>query len=165
MKYIGAAVVPVFLTFLSVSVSLKMKKRARVLEATYYMLSEIKLSLAYSCLPTDELVSQLSRKDCYAQTFICECKTKLDNGSDFPDAWSESVLHANIFRPDEKQKLLQLGGYLGTSDLERQVSVIDMYLISFDEYRKEAQTKSKKYADTIIYVGVFCALGLFVMMI
>ncbi|MGN1193955.1 MAG: stage III sporulation protein AB [Acutalibacteraceae bacterium] len=165
MKYLCAAVISAFLSLVSVVISLKIRKRAEVLEATYLLLNEIKLTLEYSCLPMYELICLLGEKNSYSQTFMPECKKQIDGGMDFPDAWETSVNNACILHNEEKQKLLQLGTFLGTSDLKSQISVIDMYIISFDEYRKEARLKSKKYADTCIYVGVFCALGLFVMMI
>ena len=147
------------------AVSLKMRKRAEVLESTYFMLNEIKLTFSYSCLPIYEMIGVLSGKDRYAVTFIPDCKKNIDSGMDFPSAWEAAVKREDILSCEEKQKLLQLGSFLGTSDLESQISVIRLYLISFDEYRKEARLKSNKYADTCIYVGVFCAIGLFVMLI
>lgn len=147
------------------SVSRRIRKRAENAEAIYLLLNEIKLTLEYTCLPMDELITVLSSKQSYSDTFIPGCRKYIDSGMDFPEAWETAVNRADILCKEEKQKLLQLGSFLGTSDLKSQISVIDMYIISFDEYRKEARLKSKKYADTCIYVGVFCALGLFVMLI
>lgn len=136
-----------------------------MLEKIYLLLHEMKLLLEYSCLPMYELICGLSAKRCYADTFIMTCKKMLDEGKEFPDAWYTSVGKDAILSAQEKEKLFQLGGFLGTSDLKSQISVIDMYIICFDEYKKEAAAKSRKYAGTLIYTGLFCALGLFVMLI
>ena len=165
MRYLGAAVIPVLLSVLSAAASFRIRRRARILETTYMMLNEMKLTFEYACLPMYETVSRLNEKSSYSETFIPECKRLLDSGTDFPAAWSASVSTAKGLSRDEKQKLLQLGGLLGTSDLGSQLSVMDMYIRSFDEYRKEARLVSKKYADTCLYAGLFCALGIFVMLI
>lgn len=136
-----------------------------MLEKIYLLLCEMKLTMEYACLPMYELICVLSAKGCYEGTFIIPCKELLDKGQEFPDAWRISVRNDAYLSAPEKDRLLQLGGFLGTSDLKSQVSVIDMYIISFDEYKKEAVLKSRKYAGTVIYTGVFCALGLFVMLL
>ncbi|MGN1443155.1 MAG: stage III sporulation protein AB [Acutalibacteraceae bacterium] len=165
MKYIGAAVMPALVSFYSVILSLRLRKRADILDKTYSLLNEMKIMLEYYCLSVNELIDAAYEKSCYQKTFIIQCKKLLTDGNDFPVAWSASVESAGIYKKEEKQKLIQLGEFLGTSDLESQLTVMQMYITDFDEFRKDAQNKRKKYADTSIFVGAFCALGLFVMMV
>ena len=165
MKYIGAAVMPAFLSLYSVMFSLRLRKRAEILDKTYSLLNKIKILMEYCCLPVNELIDTVFEKGCYQRTFISQCKKQLSEGDDFPVAWSDAVKCSDIYKKEEKQKLIQLGSFLGTSDLESQLTVIQIYIADFDVFRKEAQEKSKKYADTSIFVGAFCALGLFVMMV
>lgn len=165
MKYIGAAVMPACLIFYSVIISIRLRKRAAVLDKTYSLLNEIKIMLEYSCCAVNELIDSAGGKAMYKDTFVPKCKELLTEGNDFPVAWKRSVEETNLYKNEEKQKLIQLGTFLGTSDLESQITVAQMYITAFDEFRNEARLKSKKYADTSIFVGAFCALGLFVMMI
>lgn len=165
MKYIGAAVMPAFLSVYSIMISLRLRKRAEILDKTFLMLNEIKIMLEYSCPSMYELIQMLAEKECYMGMFTSECKKELEEGIDFPAAWSSAVEKYGIYKKEERDKLIQLGSLLGTSDLESQLSVLQMYIISFDAFRKDAQVKNQKYAGTSVFVGTFCAFGLFVMLI
>lgn len=163
MKYLGAAVMPAFLSIYSVIISLRLQKRAEILDKTYLLLTEIKMLLEYSRPPLYELIARMAEKDCYRGLFIFECREEMKEGTDFPVAWTDAVGKRSLYKKEEKEKLIQLGSFLGTCDLESQLTVLQMYMITFDEFRKEARYKKQKYAATTIFVGVFCALGLFVM--
>ena len=104
MKYIGAAVMPAFLSLYSVMFSLRLRKRAEILDKTYSLLNEIKILMEYCCLPVNELIDTVFEKDCYQRTFISQCKKQLSEGDDFPVAWSDAVKCSDIYKKEEKNK-------------------------------------------------------------
>ncbi|MCM1392734.1 MAG: stage III sporulation protein AB [Ruminococcus sp.] len=154
------------MTVWGIHLSLHLKRRTSLLEKTVLMLESMKLDFEYLALPLDEMIYKYSDSQPYLSiNFIHECCRKLRSGLDFPSAWSGSVKTTSLYTSEEKDKLLQLGSILGTSDCGGQISMLEMYIGYFNQFLKNARSKSENYSGMCVYLGVFCGIGMFVLLI
>jgi len=129
-------------------------------------LESMMLEIEYSALPLDEIICKYALSKTHSTLiFICKCYDELKKGTDFPLAWSTAVNNCSLYTSEEKGKLLQLGDILGTSDCGGQVSMIKMCRASFERFLSTARSKSESYCGLSIYLGIFCGLGLCVLLI
>lgn len=154
------------MTALGISSSLRLKRRASLLEATVILLEGIKMEMEYTQCPLDEIICKYAGVKPYSSiNFIKECYHLLENGEDFPTAWSNSVKLSSLYMSQEKEKLLQLGMLLGTSDSTGQVNMLEMYIEYFKQFLQKARKKSDSYSGVSVYIGVFCGFGMFILLI
>lgn len=138
-----------------------------MLENTGLMIDQMKIRLAYLSLPINELVSGLASTELgHELPFLLRCQEYMIDGDDFPEAWQRALEKETLpYSAEEKEKLLQLGNNLGTSDLKGQLSLMEIYSDFFSEYTQKAKSKEKKYGNTAVVLGALIGSMFFIILI
>ncbi|MGN0485616.1 MAG: stage III sporulation protein AB [Acutalibacteraceae bacterium] len=167
MRLLGAGFLWTSLILMGVSYSHKLKKRSVMLENTGLMIDQMKIRLEYLSLPINELVSDLASTQLGRELpFLLRCQESMTGGDDFPEAWQSALeKEALPYSAEEKEKLLQLGSNLGTSDLKGQLSLMEIYSDFFSEYTQIAKSKEKKYGNTAVVLGTLIGSMFFIILI
>ena len=123
--------------------------------------------LQYLNIPVYEMLVQISRKDYLRDLcYISECCCFMSRGEDFPLAWQNALKSSgHLYKTDEKDKLLQLGTNLGTSDTQNQIRILDMQTKYFEAYLNAAVEKNKKYSSMTLTLSVLCGCMIFILII
>lgn len=105
-----------------------------------------------------EIISVFCNKYYGNLSFIGACNTYIAE-LDFPDAWKKAVTeNAELISDDEKELLYELGRYIGVSDKESQLRVIDYikhsFEISLEEKREKVKNEKKLYYVTGLVLGI-----------
>ena len=148
-------------------ISLRLKKRRDFLSEIVVFFTTVIVEIDYVNLPlTDILRKVTSSGACGRLDFIGECIAETENGEDFNIAWTESVRRSALpFTRREREKLISLGGLLGTSDAQGQRSILALFSRSFELYSKKAESTYLRYGRLCITVSGFLGMGLFVIML
>ena len=123
--------------------------------------------LQYLNIPVYEMLMQISEKDYLKELcFIKECCSLMADGTDFPVAWRNALISANqLYKREEKEKLLQLGENLGTSNAENQLKILNMQTSYFETFLQSAEENNKKYSTMVITLSVLFGCMVFILII
>ncbi len=144
--------------------SLLLKKRQILLEETITFLNVLIVSIEYSRMNIIRIICSLSEEGTVRNLdFIRNCACELERGSDFPKAWNESVKDALLYKSSEKDKLLQLGAFLGTSDSVNQINIIKSYIVYFSGFLDNAADDYNRYGKVLSLFGMFLGSAVFIL--
>lgn len=166
MRFTGGVLVLAVMTALGIELSARLKKRKVLLEKTLLFIHSMKIDFEYNFLPLENMIEKYAEDATYASLrFLSQCHKKLSCGVDFPLAWSQSVESAAGYTAEERDKLLSLGKYLGTSSSDSQVNILEVYRTYFEQLSTAASEKADKYSETVLFSFVFLGIGIFVIII
>ena len=124
--------------------------RVKTLKKLSIMLSDIKNQFEFSCPNLSEMIIILSQKGSLEDLFFLkDCAERLQDNEAFPIAWRTSLLNncsMLCLKSDDFNSLLSFGEDLGTTAVEGQISICEMYKRIIDESLENAQKSSQKYS-------------------
>lgn len=131
------------------------------------MIEEMKILLQYLNMPLSEMFKSLDNKAHLKDLdFIGKCVSAMENGSDFPIAWKNSVFSTSVlYKTQEKERLLQLGLNLGAGDTESQLKILNVYSVYFQGFLEKAKQECKKNASTSAVLGFLSGFMIFILLI
>lgn len=107
------------------------------------MLSEISGFIRWNSLTMHEIARKLSEnKEFSLVEFIGNLSENCKEMRSFPNAWDKAVRSDRKLSEQEKKLLQEIGNSLGTTDIQGQVSAIDMYIARVE---KMVQEEGEKY--------------------
>lgn len=167
MKLLGAGLIWTSLIYAGAAYSIKLSKRIVLLEKTLLMLQEMEVQIEYLNLPLLALISEIGSRDYLRDlSFLSECRSSVNSGMDFPEAWEQAVKNSVLnYKREEKDKLLQLGANLGRTDTENQISLLNMHISNFREFLDIAKKQKLKYGSLSFNAGFLLGCMIFVMII
>jgi stage III sporulation protein AB len=93
--------------------------------------------------------------------FIKELVSISENEADIHKAWSEAV-KKSVFGNEEREIMLLFGNMLGTSDINGQVSAIELYKKRldnlFNELKTEYESKGRMYRSVGVLIGIMAGI-------
>lgn len=145
--------------------SKRLKEREERLCSVLLLIKELIVQIRYTNAKIGDILKNAavncSYKDLY---FVTDCLYLKEN-EDFHKAWSEGVKKQMFLNPRDKELLFALGEHLGETDLEGQLSFLEITEALLSEQREEARkehsTKSKMYRS----VGLLCGLAMGIMLL
>lgn len=155
----------IFLTSASVGMFLSnniKNKRERLIKERK-MLEEISIMIRFNSLTLKEIVSELEGTEVFDDfKFLKKLKIILIGVVSFPSAWEQSVKEDDILSESEKKLLIEIGYSLGTSDIDGQLSTLNIYKIRFDELIEEEsekyRVKGKMYRSLGVMFGAMIGI-------
>ena len=135
----------IFLTSAAVGIflsnSIKNKKERLIKERK--MLEEISIMIRFNSFTLKEIIFELENAGLYNDfKFLNKLTIILKNVVSFPVAWEQAVKEDDILSESEKKLLTEIGYSLGTSDIDGQLSTLNIYKARLDELIEE---ESEKY--------------------
>lgn len=91
-----------------------------------------------------------------------------DERASFPDFWKNSIAKipkSYSLKADDYSELFEFGNLLGTTDVEGQLSHIQIYKNTFEQILKDAQSESKTKSRLFKTLGFFAGAALALMII
>ncbi len=157
----------VSMMLVGMNLSLRLKKRRNFLAETVVFFTTAIVEIEYVNLPLTDILKKLkSSRVCEHLDFIDKCISETENGEDLNIAWADSVKASSLpFTREEREKLISLGGLLGTSDAQGQRSILTLFSETFNLYCKKAEETYSKYGRICVTVSGFLGMGVFVMML
>jgi len=117
------------------------------------VLQEMSLLIRHRALPVSDLFTEMSRYE-----FI----TKVGSACDFRDGWAKAADGLDELHESERAIVRSVGMALGTSDVQGQISMLEVNarLLSQhgDEAHEEYRVKGKMYRSIGILAGLFMAI-------
>lgn len=137
-------------------------KKAAVVNNMILMVNIIETQLRYACLPVPDLLKILGENDALSDLSFIKCvRERVCFGEPFHEAWSKCV-----FDDSELCRLLgktapylaRLGGDIGASDLESQLSCCEYYRQIFEDELRTRREKSGRYTKLFPPLGLLAGI-------
>jgi stage III sporulation protein AB len=148
---------------IGITMSSKLSKRASELELLLVLIEKIQTYLRYKRSPTNQLIEELSEYDMFSPfKFLKDCKKMLESSLDFPTAWKNGVLqnqyNMNLV-PGDISIVCSLSDILGATDVDGQLSALDLTSSLLKQSLKEAQDKKASHGKLYRSLGVLAGVG------
>lgn len=144
-----------------------LKKRVRLFEETEGFVEMLKIELRYSA---DELMSILKKasflSSCKGLDYLSLCCKKLESGEDFPSAWKNALRESRKpFTAYERNKLSSLGEILGTTDIDSQIVMLNLYSQYIKAFLKKAEKAEKSYGRLSVAASFLMGFTVFILVV
>lgn len=145
-------------------ISVHYKKREELLEKTLLFIKNLKIDLSYSNMTLSAIIEKYANNEYYSPlSFLSDCFKKIADGGDIPDSWKVGVEKEKLYTKQEKEKLVNLGFFLGSVGLDGQLNMLELYENYFAAFYGKAHENKEKYSKTAIITGTFLGFGVFVL--
>ncbi len=163
----GAGFLWASLICVGVNYAHELRQRVKLIDKTVMLIKQIKIEIEFLHLPVFEMVEKISSSDSFDfLDYLDNCRRLILSGMDFPLAWEKAIKETNLkYTKTEKDKLLLLGESLGASDIQSQLSILNVYESFFCDCVTQARAKEKKYANLYITLGVLFGSMMFIIII
>ena len=148
MKYVGMCCILVACIGIGQYFSAAAVRRIRALEQVLLLLNAIQSELSYCRTPVRELMHRMALRGEFSEL-------------PFPEAWSTALrerAQLGSLRREDIHLLLAFGSQLGTTDLNGQISLCQLYVRLFEERLIQAREWKSKHAKLYLSLGVLGGL-------
>lgn len=163
LKLIGIMLLICATGYTGMSMSTSLKERIKRLELIRKMLDEIATLIRYRALTVTEIINELVSNSSYGELiFLHKAKLEIAPEIPFHCAWENAVKKDGKLLNEEKSQLISLGNFLGSSDIEGQISALTIYKDKFNMLIEKASenyaSKGKLYRSLGVLSGVFVSI-------
>lgn len=147
--------------------SARLKKRVSLLEETVSFLVNLRLELQFRSDNIYSLLLTLSELTaCKNLVFISESLKRMKTDNSFSVVWKETVQNSFLpYKDEEREKLMSIADFLGTSDKETQGVLLRLYEEYFVVFLKKAERENEKYSKLSVMLGFASGLAVFIMVV
>lgn len=167
IRYILIFCVFLIFTIIGNLYSKKYSNRVIELEKMKNILNVLKAKIKFTCLPIQDVFSQIyeDNKDNIGEIF--KCANKYINENSAKDAWEKSLEEAKNtnFNQEDITALKTLGKMLGNTDVEGQVSQIELTQNLLIDKIQQAQEEKKKNSKLYRTLGLATGLTVAIILI
>lgn len=150
-------------TVIGIFLSNNIKNKRERLIKERKMLEEISIMIRFNSFTLKEIIHELEHAELFCDfKFLKILKITLEKPISFPEAWEQAIKKDDIISESEKKLLTELGYNLGTTDIDGQLSTLNIYKIRLDEMIEEEsekyRVKGKMYRSLGIMFGAMIGI-------
>ncbi len=139
-----------------------MYRRIKKVQLLINLADEIESMIRYKAMTVSDMIYEISINNSYSSLdFIKELVSMSENEADIHKAWSEAV-KKSAFGNEEREIMFLFGNMLGTSDINGQVSAIELYKKRldnlFNELKTEYESKGRMYRSGGVLIGIMAGI-------
>ena len=145
--------------------SKRLKERERFISSVILLISELTVQIKYTNTEIGAMLKTASRNEAYqALLFVTSCADISENG-DFHPLWNDGVKKQPYLTPADRELLFALGDRLGATDLDGQLSFLELTCEMLKKQQQEASENYRKKGRMYRSVGVLCGLAAGIMVL
>lgn len=123
----------------------------------------LKVDFRYSSLSLYDILHKYNEDQYFNKIgFIRRSYEFVKSGSDFPDAFKASVEKEKLFTAAEKEKLISFSAALGTSSIDTQIDIINLYIELLNKSYEDSLKKYNNNSRATLLICSFIGLGIYV---
>jgi len=119
-----------------------MRMRVVQLEKLISMLDEMSVLIRFRAIRTYELIKEISEQECFKNfIFLNILNGYIEDSSDINEGWRNAACYAMFFNESDRSILLNVGEQLGGTDIDGQLSMLNLNKILAERNLSEAQNE------------------------
>lgn len=150
---------------MGMKLSSSLKRHLTVLEETVVLFNSLVTEIEFSKAEITKILGRFSDEPSMKTLSFLRGFKETGDYDDFHALWSEAVSAFPYYKREEKEKMLQLGTFLGTTDVNNQMSMIRLYLNCFGEYRERARSEYEKQGRIYSLLGLFIGASAYILIL
>jgi len=112
------------------------------LEKLISMLDEMSVLIRFRAIRTYELIKEISEQECFKNfIFLNILNGYIEDSSDINEGWRNAACYAMFFNESDRSILLNVGEQLGGTDIDGQLSMLNLNKILAERNLSEAQNE------------------------
>ncbi len=136
-----------------------------MIEQTIVFLNSLTAEIEFSKVSIIKILAAFSAEPSFKNLLFLNSFSGFTDYDDFHSLWTESISSFAYYKSEEKEKMLQLGAYLGTTDVKNQINTIKLYKTFFENYRNNALSEYDKYGKVSTLFGLFTGASVFILLL
>lgn len=166
MKYLGLLMIVICTTFIGVNEVGKMKQKVIEIRQIITMIEQIKIRLNYCVSSTNEILQQIASMSELNELCFLTRITKLYDSEPFDLLWEREVRFSGLtISTEDCNMLVSFGQTLGTTDLDGQLELCNIFDNRFKERYLYYNEHYRKHAKLSISLGFFLGLGIAIILL
>lgn len=142
-----------------------LKMRVNVLEESVIFLDALINEIEFSKTDIISVLSKFSNESSMKNLTFLSYIADFGYESIFYSRWKYALDSFTYYKSEEKEKMLQLGSFLGTTDAKTQISTINLYKTFFEKYKNNAAADFEKYGKSSSLFGLFLGASVFILLL
>ena len=143
----------------------RLKERERFMSSVILLIKELTVQIKYTNTEIGAMLKSASQNEAYQNLlFVTSCTDISENG-DFHPLWNNGVKKQPYLTPADRELLLALGDRLGETDLDGQLSFLELTCEMLKKQQQEASENYRKKGRMYRSVGFLCGLALGIMVL
>lgn len=145
--------------------SKRLKERERFMSSVILLINELTVQIKYTNTEIGVMLKTASQNEAYRNLlFIAACENISENG-DFHPLWNDGVKKQPYLTPTDRELLFALGDRLGETDLDGQLSFLELTCEMLKRQQQEASENYRKKGRMYRSVGLLCGLAAGIMVL
>ena len=145
--------------------SRRLKERERFMSSVILLINELTVQIKYTNTEIGTMLKHASRNQAYQNLLFVTSCTDINENGDFHPLWNEGVKKQPYLTPADRELLLALGDRLGETDLDGQLSFLELTCEMLKKQQQEAAENYRKKGRMYRSVGFLCGLALGIMVL
>ncbi|MCH5200276.1 MAG: stage III sporulation protein AB [Oscillospiraceae bacterium] len=165
MNVFLSAITVLFGTAAGIWFSKRLKERERFISSVILLINELTVQIKYTNTEIGAMLKTASQNEAYqALLFVTSCADISENG-DFHPLWNDGVKKQPYLTPADRELLFALGDRLGATDLDGQLSFLELTCEMLKKQQQEASENYRKKGRMYRSVGLLCGLAAGIMVL
>lgn len=160
MNILLAFITAAFGAIAGIYFSKRLRERENILAACVLLIRELSVQIRYTNSEMGEMLKSAAQNASYKKLlFVTGCEKTGEKG-DFHRYWIEGTARQPYLTANDKELILSLGDKLGSTDLDGQLSFLEMTEEIFKEQQNQALADYRNKGKVYRSVGILCGLAL-----
>lgn len=145
--------------------SKRLKERERFMSSVILLIKELTVQIKYTNTEIGTMLKSASQNEAYQNLlFVTSCLDIGENG-DFHPLWNDGVKKQPYLTPTDRELLFALGNRLGETDLDGQLSFLELTCEQLKKQQQDAAENYRQKGRMYRSVGLLCGLALGIMVL
>ena len=165
MNVFLSAITALFGAAAGVWFSKRLKEREHFMSCVILLIKELTVQIKYTNSEIGDMLKTASQNEAYRDLlFVTSCSDISENG-DFHALWNDGVKKQPYLTPTDRELLFALGDRLGATDLDGQLSFLELTCEMLKKQQQEASENYRKKGRMYRSVGLLCGLAVGIMVL
>ena len=145
--------------------SKRLRERERFMSSVILLINELTVQIKYTNTEIGAMLKAASQNEAYQNLlFVTDCARISENG-DFHPLWNDGVKKQPYLTSADRELLFALGDRLGETDLDGQLSFLELTCEMLKKQQAEAAENYRRKGRMYRSVGVLCGLAVGIMVL
>ena len=145
--------------------SKRLKEREHFMSSVILLIKELTVQIKYTNAEIGNMLKNASQNAAYQNLlFVTSCANISETG-DFHHLWNDGVKKQPYLTPTDRELLFALGDRLGETDLDGQLSFLELTCEMLKKQQQEAAENYRKKGRMYRSVGLLCGLAAGIMVL